>query len=362
MRQFVDARYHTAPMNPCKTMISRWLVVLGCAVAGLLAGCTSPQSLNRFSSDKGFQLTENLPYDREHGLGLDVYYPPQGAARPVVVFFYGGRWQSGDKAEYRFVGQALASRGFVAVIPNVRKYPQVRFPEFVYDGARALRWARDNAQNYGGDADKLFVMGHSSGAHIAAMLALNEEYLKKLGGSRSWLRGMIGLAGAYDFMPITAPDLRDLFGPVDRFQYSQPIYYVDGNNPPLLLIHGRDDEVLWVTNTTKLARAVAKAGGAVETVIYDKLSHEMIIASLASFLRGRADVLDNIEEFVLRISSQPRSVRPETEIRGTPLIAEPLQTAPAEELPPPERIEDDPAPEPLQLEPRPMELPPQPVP
>lgn len=330
-------------------MIARRLVVLAALALWALAGCSSPQVLNRFASEAGYRLASNLVYDRGRNLALDVYQPVQVSGAPVVVFFHGGRWTDGDKAEFKFVGQALASRGFIVVIPNFRQYPDVRFPEFVDDAARAVRWARNNASTYGGDSAKLFVMGHSSGAHISALLALNEEYLKQVGGGRSWLRGMIGLAGAYDFMPITAPDLRDLFGPVDRFPLSQPIYYVDGQNPPLLLMHGRNDEVLWVRNTENLARSVAKAGGPVETVIYDSLSHTMILGSIASFLRGRADVLDNIEDFILRTIKAPRTVKREVEIRATPLIADDVQGIETQELPPPQPVEDPgmPLPQPI---------------
>ncbi|MFA5941929.1 MAG: alpha/beta hydrolase [Sinimarinibacterium sp.] len=323
-------------MNRRNTMISRCLAPLSLVLL-MLSACSSPQVVNRFASDNGYKVAVNLPYERTLGLDLDIYYPPQATGAPVIVFFYGGRWSLRDKSEFEFVGQALASRGFIAVLPNVRKYPDVRFPDFVDDAARAVRWTRENAPTYGGDTDKLFVMGHSSGAHIAAMLALNEAYLKKAGGSRAWLRGMIGLAGAYDFMPITAPDLRDLFGPVDRFQYSQPIFYTDGQNPPLMLIHGRNDDVLSVSNTENLARSVAKAGGAVETVIYDSLSHNMIIGSLASYLRGRADVLENIEEFVTRISKKPRARR-QIELRATPLAQDNVEGLSAQPLPTPEPV------------------------
>jgi acetyl esterase/lipase len=335
MREIRGARYHRPFPRQRKIMISRSLVGL---FALLLGACASPQMANRMAADSGYKLVENQPYERSRGLDLDVYYPPQAAGAPVVVFFHGGRWTLGNKAEFRFVGQALASRGFVAVIPNVRQYPKVRFPDFVDDAAHAVRWARENARGYGGDPDQLFVMGHSSGAHIAALLALNPEYLKAAGGDREQLRGMIGLAGASDFMPITAPDLRDLFGPVDRFRYAQPVFYVDGQNPPLLLMHGRNDKVIPVKNTESLAQQVAKSGGAVETVLYDSLSHAMILNSMASYLRGRADVLDNIEEFVNRIGKQPRRVRRETEIRGTPLISEQLPTDTATELPPPQPL------------------------
>lgn len=294
-------------------------VVMLVMLAGALgSGCAARNSLNAFSSDKGFQLTQDVPYDFANSLTLDVYRPLRTLDAPVVVFFYGGRWSSGDKAEAKFVGQALASRGYVAVIPNVRKYPEVRFPAFVEDAAKAVRWTRNVVDGYGGDPKKIFVMGHSSGAHIAAMLAMDGKYLQQAGGSRDWLRGMIGLAGPYDFMPITAPDLRDLFGPPDQFPYSQPVFFADGSNPPLLLMSGRDDETVPVKNTESLAASVAKAGGTVETVIYDKLSHEMIVGSLSSFLRGRADVLDKVESFIHRtLTASPK--QSDEEIRATPL-------------------------------------------
>jgi acetyl esterase/lipase len=271
-----------------------------------LSACTGAQVLNSLTPGTGYVLATNLPFDDEIRLRLDVY-TPAGEVRdaPVVVFFYGGRWTTGSKDDFRFVGQALAAQGFVAVIADHRKYPDVVFPVFVEDAARAVRWTHRNIARFGGSADKLFVMGHSSGAHLAAMLALNGEYLKAVGGSRSWLKGMIGLAGPYDFMPITAPDLRDMFGPPERFPDSQPIFFADGQNPPLLLMHGEDDEDVWVKNTRNLAKAVGEAGGGVETVIYPKLGHRWIIAAISAPLRSRNDVISHIREFVNRHATAP---------------------------------------------------------
>lgn len=310
-------------------MTSRCLILLA---ALALAACTTPQLLNTLTPERGYNFATNLPFDDRTNLKLDVYTPNGARNAPVVVFFFGGRWSSGDKETYKFVGQALASRGFVAVIPNVRLYPEVRFPQFIGDGARALKWTRAQIATYGGDPAKLFVMGHSSGAHIAAMLALNEEYLKDVGGSRTWLRGMIGLAGPYDFLPITAPDLRDLFGPPEAFARTQPVFFVDGQNPPLLLMHGEDDEVVPVGNTHKLAQAVTRRGGPVETVLYESLSHRMLINSVGLVLRGSTDVLGQIAQFVQREADTPPGPR-RTEIRATPL-PEDLRTQPLEEQPP----------------------------
>jgi acetyl esterase/lipase len=269
----------------------------------MLAGCTG--LLNTMTPSGGHREATGVPYDTERDLRLDIYTPASARGVPVVVFFHGGRWSKGEPADYRFVGQALASRGFVAVVPEFRQYPQVRFPEFVNDAARAVRWTQQQIGRYGGDPSKLFVMGHSSGAHIAAMLALNPEYLQAAGTDRASLRGMIGLAGAYAFLPLTAPDLRDLFAPPERYELSQPIAFVDGEGPPLLLLHGENDDIIDVENTRRLSAAVVRAGGTVETVIYPKMSHSWIVSTLAAPLRGGSDVLEHVSEFVLRQSSAP---------------------------------------------------------
>ena len=274
------------------------VLLAGLAALTLLAGCTGHSVLNRMTPTSGYDAATNLVYDRGKSLRLDIYTPHNVSNAPVVVFFFGGRWTSGVKDDWKFVGEALASRGFVAVIPDYRQYPEVRFPTFVEDGAKALAWLRNNAANYGGDPDKLFVMGHSSGAHIAAMLALNEQYLADVGGSRLWLRGMIGLAGPYDFLPITDPTLRDVFGPPEKFEQSQPVLFAEGDNPPIMLMHGEDDEIVSVRDTRSLADAIKKAGGPISTVIYPKMSHDYIVKSLAKPLRGQTDVINHIADFV----------------------------------------------------------------
>jgi len=292
-------------MTHASRKLSLWLSLplLACSLAAVLSACSSQQMLNSLTSTRDFHRTQNMPYDPAHDLWLDVYTPANsnsstGAKRPIVVFFYGKRWTTGSKDEYEFVGGALASIGYCSVIPDVRLYPTVRFPAFVEDGARAVKWAREHGTDYGCDPKKIFVMGHSSGAHIAAMLALNEKYLQGVGGSRTWLRGMIGLAGPYDFLPLVDPTLRDMFGPPEKFEQSQPIMFTDGRNPPLLLLHGEDDEIVEVKNTRNLAASVGRAGGPVETIIYPKMPHPRLLASIGPVLRGQSDVLSHINEFL----------------------------------------------------------------
>lgn len=246
-------------------------------------------------------------YDRHAGLAygdlprqkLDVYVPRRVPDKaPVVVFFYGGRWQEGDRRRYKFVAQALTSRGFIAVLPDYRLYPQVRFPAFVEDGALAVKWAHEHARRYGGRAGSLFVMGHSAGAHIAALLALDGEFLRTVGGTRDWLAGMVGLAGPYDFLPLEADDLRDMFGPPPRFPATQPINHVDGQSPPLLLLQGLQDRTVFPKNARNLEQAVRSRGGSVKAVYYRRKAHINIIAALAAPLRFTGTVLTDIADFV----------------------------------------------------------------
>jgi len=278
----------------------RILISAAIGACALLVGCTGVGALNAITPDRGYTLAEDVVYDGSTNMKLDVYAPTTDVVggAPVVVFFYGGRWQSGSKDDYRFVGQALAAQGYVAVIPDYRLYPDVRFPSFLEDSAKAMRWAHDNASRFRGDAAKLFVMGHSSGAYNAAMLALDPRFLTAVGGSRDWLSGMIGLAGPYDFLPIYDPTLRDIFGPPEKFQDTQPIFHVDGENPPLLLMAGQDDEIVQAENTNSLRRAVVSAGGAVDVVMYPKMSHEKLVSSLATRLQSSTDVMAHVVEFI----------------------------------------------------------------
>lgn len=280
------------------------VVVLGSAFAGLV-GCSGQQVLNSFTTSSGYQETTNVVFDSQTGLALDIYTPTAARNAPVVVFFFGGRWSEGDKALYRFVGGALAKQGFVAILPNYRLYPSVRYPTFLSDSALALRWAHEHAGAYGGDADKLFVMGHSAGAYNAAMLALDEHWLASVGGSRHWLKGMIGLSGPYDFLPFTDADIKDIFAPPAQYAQTQPINHVDGHNPPMLLLHGRNDTSVFVKNTVNLAGKIREAGGPVEVVIYPEMSHPWMVATLSTLLQSQSTVMADVARFIRTTSALP---------------------------------------------------------
>lgn len=276
-------------------------VLSGAAIVSALSSlvaCSGTQLLNSTTSASDFREASNIVYDAKTGVALDVFTPTQAKLAPVVVFFYGGRWSEGDKSSYRFVGGALAKQGFVAVVPNYRQYPQVRYPSFLSDSAQAVRWTREHVQSFGGDPNKIFVMGHSAGAYNASMLALDEQWLASVGGSRQWLRGMIGLAGPYDFLPFTEADIKAIFAPPEHYAQTQPINHVDGHNPPLLLLHGRDDRSVFIKNSVNLANKVHAAGGDAEVIIYPKMNHVWIVATLSTLLQSQSSVMTDVAAFI----------------------------------------------------------------
>lgn len=266
-----------------------------------LAGCSPQRALNAFVPDDGYRLSAGRAYGDHPRQRLDVYVPRAGALpAPVVVFFYGGRWSSGERAGYRFVAQALTERGYVAVVPDYRLYPEVRFPAFVEDGAAVVAWVRHHIGDYGGDPGQVFLMGHSAGAHIAAMLATDRRFLHAEGLAPTDLAGFVGLAGPYDFLPLKADDLRDMFGPPARFPASQPVRFVNGDEPPTLLVHGLDDGTVLPRNSRRLAAALEAAGVPVDTVFYPDAGHVRVVAALGSPLRFAAPVLTDVAAFLDR--------------------------------------------------------------
>ncbi len=242
----------------------------------------------------------NLAYGDLPQQRLDVYVPdkPQSDSLPIVVFWHGGRWESGDKRDYRFVGAALAGLGYVAVLPDYRHYPEVKIEGFMQDAARAASWAVRHAAHYHADPERLYVMGHSSGAHMAALLALDPRYFTAVGAPIPAIAGVIGLSGPYDFLPLEDPDLQDMFGPPDRYVESQPIHFVHADAPPMLLICGEADREVLPKNTRNLAAALRAAGDRVTLILYPKLGHADTVAALSEPARGRAPVLAAIAAFV----------------------------------------------------------------
>ncbi len=239
---------------------------------------------------------------------LDIYAPEQrGAAAPVVFFIYGGGWSRGERGEYEFVGRALASRGFVAVIADYRLYPEVRYPDFLEDGARALRWVQDNIANYGGDPNRLFLAGHSAGAYNAVMQALDPSYRQEYGVTMPIL-AVAALSGPYDFYPFEYNEVRDVFGQAPNPQGTQPINLITSEAPPMYLASGTTDPIVRVQNSEGFADRLRARGVWVTTQYYQGFGHMEPVLAMGALWRWRMPVLDDMVGFFQRFGAFPSGV------------------------------------------------------
>lgn len=268
------------------------------AIGALLFGCSATGAINALVSRNSYRGTEGVDYGNGARQILDVYQPLDATAggAPVIVFLYGGNWDTGERADYRFVGEALSAGGAITFIPDYRLVPEVHYPDFLNDCATAMTWVFDHAKDYGGDPSKIYIMGHSAGAYNAAMLALDPRWL---GPRRERLAGFIGLAGPYDFLPIGNPATQRAFNWPNTPRESQPINYVSAKAPRTLLIAANSDNLVDpVRNTMGLGNKLKAAG--VDTTIrrYDNVSHVTLIGAMAGPLRFLAPVRDDVLEFV----------------------------------------------------------------
>ncbi len=238
----------------------------------------------------GMTASRGIAYGRLSRQLLDIYTPEGALGQcPVILFFYGGLWQSGARGDAAFIAAALVQQGFVVVVPDYRLWPEVGYPYFVDDCKAAAHWVAARISFYGGDPRALFLMGHSAGAYNAAMVALSPDVPAA--------SGMIGLAGPYDFLPLQDPTLEKIFaGPEDPLT-TQPISYAHADAPPMLLLTGAMDRVVLPRNTASFAAKLRELGAPVETRIYPRLGHVGILAALAPYLRWYAPVLRDILAF-----------------------------------------------------------------
>jgi acetyl esterase/lipase len=264
-----------------------------------LAGCASTLSLvanvpTRF--DRIDRHTD-LAYGNDPRQRLDVYSPRQAMSRPVVVFWYGGSWVKGKKSQYRFVGTTLAERGIVTVIPDYRLYPQVHFPAFDEDGARAVAWVERHVQELGGDPHHIVLMGHSAGGHTAAFLAFNHGFLQKFGADPRDISGLVGLSGPYVLVP-ESDEERATFPPPYTDEDWQPIRFVDAQAPPTLLLHGSADKEVRPREAIELKDEMERQHLRVELHIYNDRGHGDTIASFAPVARWRTPAVKDVVAFV----------------------------------------------------------------
>ena len=294
--------------------------MLGLSACLLLGGCEATlfAGLNATDRHRGIGRQRGIVFDAAHGLALDVYRPANARHAPVVVFFYGGDWARGERSWYRFVGTALAAQGVVAVIPDYRKVPRVALPGFMDDAARAVAWAHAHAEGIGGAADDVFVMGHSAGGQIAALLATDPSWLAAAGLRPDELAGMIGLAGCYAFVPIPASDRSMLaaFGRTPGEQRrGEPLSHLRGHEPPMLLLQGTDDGEVAPSNAIALAHGLRLRQEDVALRLYPDVGHETLLFALSRPMRRQAPTLDDVLAFIrahphakVRLPSTPPGV------------------------------------------------------
>lgn len=277
--------------------MSRIRAVLLAGIAVLLSAC-SLAPLNLLVPRSGYAVHRGLAYGPDPRQKLDVYVPDgAGPGAPVLLFFYGGGWMSGDRGDYLAFGQAFASAGIVTLVADYRLYPQVRYPAFVEDAAAALAWVHAHAADYRGDPGRVFVSGHSAGGYNAVMLASEPKFLAARGGSLGWIRGVIGIAGPYDFLPLTDPDYIAIFHGANNAD-AMPVNHVTAARPPMLLATGDADRTVAPGNADRMAARLRAVGSPVTVVRYPGVGHIGIILSLVPGFRGKTTLRRDIVDFI----------------------------------------------------------------
>lgn len=273
------------------------------ALGALLGACTPLGLLNAVGPRDGGvrRVAEGIAYGDDPRQRFDVYAPtaPAAAPRPVLVFFYGGGWNSGERGLYGWAGQALAARGFVVAVADYRLVPEVHFPAFVEDAARATAKVAEGAGRFGGDSARLAVIGHSAGAYLALMIALDRRYMAAV-GAPDVIKAAVGLSGPYDFLPFDVPASKNAFGRAPDPTLTQPVAFVRADAPPIWLGHGTADVVVEPVDTTILCERQRAAGGACEAKLYPGLTHPDMLAVFSPLFRKKAPVLDDVTAFLRR--------------------------------------------------------------
>ena len=281
-------------------------------LAFLALGITACSPLALFDAigprDDGGRLTlRNAAFGPHPRQRLDVFTPVAAAGgAPVLVFFYGGSWKNGTKEDYAFVGQALAAQGFVTVLPDYRLYPEVRFPDFLDDGAAAIAWVRDNIAQYGGDPRRIVLAGHSAGAYNAMMLGLDWRYLRRAGVDPKVVRAVAGLSGPYDFLPLDAGTATEIFGEARDKAATQPVSFAGPHSPPAYLATGDADTIVRPSNTRNLAARLRDVRVPVQERIYAGLDHSDTLLALSVTFRSKAPALAEMAAFLRQHSGGER--------------------------------------------------------
>ena len=234
------------------------------------------------------KIADGVTFGPENGNRLDIWSTAKkaDAPRPVMVFFYGGGWANGTRTEYSYAARPFVEAGYIVVLPDYRKVPEVVFPGFVKDSAAAVKWVQANIGQYGGDPARVNVAGHSAGAYNALMLAMDPQWL----GDKP-VTSVISLAGAADFYPFTSKRAIEAMSNASDPLATQPISFVGKNVPPILLIHGTADNVVRIRNANSLLAKQTATGGDIALRAYQGASHTDLVLALGTLFRGQHPVV-----------------------------------------------------------------------
>lgn len=272
--------------------------LIAAGLAALLPGCSPFTAVNLLVPRSGYTVHRNLAFGTDPRQRLDIYVPlGLKASAPVLLFFYGGSWQTGNRTDYLAFGQSFASAGIVTVVADYRLYPAVKYPAFVEDAARALAWLHAHAGEYSGDPSRIFISGHSAGAYNAVMLGAEPKFIEARGGRLDWMRGVIGIAGPYDFLPMRDPEYVDMFHGRNNLD-SMPVNHVNGVRPPMLLATGEDDTTVYPRNTASMAAKLRVFSSPVQEVHYSGTGHVGILLSLVPGFRGVTNLRQDMLDFI----------------------------------------------------------------
>jgi acetyl esterase/lipase len=239
------------------------------------------------------QIERDIAYGTDSSLQkLDIYRPKAEPNGRVVVFFYGGGWSDGNKKDYAFVADRFTRYGYTVVIADYRKYPAVTFPAFVEDAAAAVAWVHQHVQ-----PTALFVMGHSAGAYNAVMMAADARYLAAHNMTARDITGVIGAAGPYEFTP-EEKKYRDVFNNMPDYTQMHVSTYVDGTEPPMLLLHGEADDTVLPLNTERLSARIREKGAQVQVRTYGDINHIKIVGALSAYWLEKAPIAADILAFM----------------------------------------------------------------
>ena len=283
-----------------------WTILALVAVVGLyLYSASPPGLLSKYDAFMGGgsgtkQIGQDIAFG-DHGQTLDVWAAEDAVAdakKPVLIFWHGGGWVKGSRQDYAFAAKAFAKAGFIVVVPDYRKVPQVHFPAFIEDGAQAVRWVEDNIAEYGGDPQRLAFSGHSAGAHTAVLLALDPRWLAAAGAKISSVRAVVGMSGPYDFYPFDKKRSIDAMSKYKKPELTQPVNFARIDAPAMLLLTSSNDTTVRPYNAVNLTSKLEEAGAKVEMINYKGLDHEDVVMALSVPFRDKASVLNDSVTFL----------------------------------------------------------------